>query len=359
MVAAMLRLYLSLILGVRMVSQEDLSAAEQAGVLTPEAVANLRNFVENRRGVKSAEEESFRLLTGFNDVFIVLASCLFLIALTYLVWGGMRIGGRVNIARLSLACIVLALGAWLLAEYFVKKKQLALPAIVLTALFVIGVAGLSVTFLESLSASSGVYNLTLVLLFALSFGLIAGLHWWRFRVPILPALSLGFLALLMLPHLYEEFISRNWAALLCGIAIFCLAVFLDSKDTQRKTRLSDTAFWLHLLAAPLVLFASFSLLDSTLGKHSGTIVWYAILIYVFFTLISLCIDRKAFMVSGVGFLLAAFVEFIARQNFQYSFAVMACTLGALLLLTAIFWQSLRRFALKLVTKSLHRFVPSV
>ena len=41
--------------------------------------------------------------------------------------------------------------------------------------------------------------------------------------------------------------------LLCGLAVFALAMRFDLSDPKRQTRRTDIAFWLHMLAAPLIV----------------------------------------------------------------------------------------------------------
>ena len=38
-----------------------------------------------------------------------------------------------------------------------------------------------------------------------------------------------------------------------GIIVFAVAMWFDSRDTERVSHLSDSAFWLHLLASPLLV----------------------------------------------------------------------------------------------------------
>src|SRR5205085_2327576 len=63
--------------------------------------------------------------TGFNDIFVTIGLALFLGALTYLMNGeGPAWTG-----------VVLAVASWALAEIFTRKKRMALPSIVLLAVF--------------------------------------------------------------------------------------------------------------------------------------------------------------------------------------------------------------------------------
>ena len=51
-----------------MYSESDIEAAITSGALTPQAAAALRASVAASREAPAVDEESFRLLTGFNDI---------------------------------------------------------------------------------------------------------------------------------------------------------------------------------------------------------------------------------------------------------------------------------------------------
>ena len=56
-----------------MYSESDLQDAVAAGALTPASAQALRDHVARLRA-SSVDEEHFRLLTGFNDIFVAIAS---------------------------------------------------------------------------------------------------------------------------------------------------------------------------------------------------------------------------------------------------------------------------------------------
>ena len=113
-----------------MYSESDIDDAVAAGALSSEAAWRFRRFAADRRAAPAADEEQFRLLTGFNDVFVSIAIALLLAAVA-------GIGGVVSPA---LGGAGVAGAAWLLAEYFTGKRRMALPSIILLIAFVGGVA---------------------------------------------------------------------------------------------------------------------------------------------------------------------------------------------------------------------------
>ena len=67
-----------------MYSETDLEAAIAGGVLTADQAAAFRNFVATGRQLPPADEEHFRLLTGFNDIFVAIAAAILLVAVSWI-----------------------------------------------------------------------------------------------------------------------------------------------------------------------------------------------------------------------------------------------------------------------------------
>ena len=59
-----------------MYSEDDITSAVQAGVLSAEGAAALGDFVARKRATSIVDEESFRLVTSFNDIFVAIACIL-------------------------------------------------------------------------------------------------------------------------------------------------------------------------------------------------------------------------------------------------------------------------------------------
>src|SRR6266550_1767627 len=79
-----------------MYSQQELDEAVASGAITAQAADALRDYVSTQRSVAIPDEEQFRLLTGFNDIFVSIAAAILLFAVG---WIGQRIG---EIAGLSI-----------------------------------------------------------------------------------------------------------------------------------------------------------------------------------------------------------------------------------------------------------------
>jgi hypothetical protein len=312
-----------------MYSEEDLNSAVAAGVLTEAAAAALRAHAAQRRPGPAADDEPFRLVTGFNDIFVVIA-CLLMLISGY--WIGSAFGLWVGPA-------VATAGAWLLAEVFVRRRHMALPAIVLLLAFVGG--------LFALGAVANVYAACALCVAG------AALHWWRFRVPITIAAGVGAalaLAGVAIMHLVPG--ADRYPLLLflaAGIVAFALALRWDASDTQRQTRRSDVAFWLHLLAAPLLVHPIFNLLKLSGDEASLLQIGAVAILYIAIAVVSLAIDRRAMMVSALAYVLYAFGELFKRYEvINQNFAITAAVIGGALLLLSAYWHPSRAFVLGFV-----------
>ncbi len=287
-----------------MIEDRDLDAAVAAGVLDAQARERLVGFTrDQRRVVVGPDEEQFRLLTGFNDIFVTIAVGLVLFA----------VGALCGQVSSALGAAAVAAASWGLAEYFTRQRRMALPSIVLLLTFVGGVmAALTGFFTDYTSFSWGgasqVVPLGIIAAAALTAG-AAWLHWRRFMVPITVAAGVGALVVMVLATLGATMAVSNTpmliAVVVCGLAVFALALWADARDRARVTRWSDVAFWLHLLAAPLIVHPVFSLagiMDATPPTGAALIV---VAVYVGLTLVALAIDRRALLVSALGYVIYA------------------------------------------------------
>ena len=243
-----------------MYSESDIDDAVKAGALSPAAAAALRDHTARRRAAPAADEEHFRLITGFNDIFVVAAAMLVLGAVG---WIGTKFDGALGGAGVGLA-------SWALAEYFTRRRRMALPSIFLLLTFAGGVFWCTARLLSD-EVGPEFFEQALAPA-ALIAALAAGLHWWRFRVPI--TVAAGAAALVATAFgLIVRWADDPMSVILpvmfvAGLGVFALAMRWDLSDTARTTRRSDVAFWLHLLAAPLMVHPVFSLVGS------GGPCWY-------------------------------------------------------------------------------------
>ena len=318
-----------------MYTNEDLDSAVQAKAITQESADALRAHVEQARAIPSIDEEHFRLVTGFNDIFVVIACALLLVSVG---WIGSTIAFVVG-------ALAVAASAWGLAEFFVRRRRMALPAIVLLLAFV-----------------GAIYSagMTLGVFFAPALAAIgAWVHWRRFHVPITVAAGVAPVVFLLTTMLTGALDAMGEVLLpltfVCGIAVFALAMRWDAQDKSRQTRASDVAFWLHLLAAPLLVHPVFTSLNA-LGSDADLMrVVVVAILYAVIALISLAVDRRALMVSALAYVLYAFSALLKDSGFvSLSFAITALIVGSGLLLLSAFWHPARIALLNRLPPSLRR-----
>lgn len=324
-----------------MYSESDLNAAVEAGALSPEAATALRNHVALSRAAPAVDEEHFKLLTGFNDIFVAIAIALLLVAIA-------QIGGWVSPI---LGGAAVAAASWGLAEYFTRTRRMALPSILLLLGFVGGVGATLVGVMTELNPDLPDQTDAIIASgIAFVVAIAAFLHWKRFMVPItvaagalaLVGTAVG-LALAAMPQLKEVI----WPIVLGGgVLVFLLAMAWDGSDLERRTRRSDVAFWLHLAAAPLIAHPVFQMLgvfDGTISPDRAAIV---LALYAGFAILALAIDRRALLVSSLGYVLyAMYTLFQTAGAIELSAAFTALVIGSALLMLSAFWQPMRRLVL--------------
>lgn len=337
--------------GPRVYTEDDLNAAIGLGIITREGAVGLKELVLSGRSEPLADEENFRLISGFNDIFVVIASIMLLTA----------VGWLLERPAPALAALTISAIAWGLSEYFVKQKRLALTAIVLLAAFAGGAFAAVGVFIENVFDPSAPYIFAPAFLFSAG---LTWLHWRRFRVPVTVAVgSAGVVGLtislmgMAWPDLFDSPLLAP-IILAAGLAVLALAIKWDSGDPFRRTRRADVAFWLHLLAAPLLVHPIFHII----GVFDGSIHFTKVLIilgtYIFLALVSLTLDRRALMVSSLIYVLYAFGSlFNSRHNLAEGFALSALLIGASLLLLAAFWRTARGLLLSALPEGLLDFVP--
>lgn len=346
------------------ISDRTVLIATERGVISPEQAERLRALeVELAPGTEAAlpppeDDERLRFITGFGDIFVTIGLALFLGALGYF-------GDVLGAAGMW---AVIGAASWLLAEFFTRVQRMALPSIVLLVVFCASVfmaastgLGSTLPLIPSL-ASLGEDPLTLALA-GLATLLAATLHYWRFRVPItlaagaaaVVAIVVGLVAAAA-PGGIEAAI--NPVLMVCGLCVFALAMRFDISDPQRLTRRTDIAFWLHLLAAPLIvhpLIRGFIWPDGAPGEASALPM---LAVFAGLGVVAVLIDRRALLVSGLAYAGIAFASLIKVSGFAGSSTPLTLfILGAFILLLSALWHPLRRAVLAVLPARLARRLP--
>ena len=340
-----------------MYSQQELDDAVASGVITAQAADALRAHIEKQRATAIPDEEQFRLITGFNDIFVAIAAAILLFAVG---WIGQSIGHSANLTLgdegpTFLAPLAVALTSWGLALYFTAKRRMALPSILLllgfvggtfaTALFAL-ILGVGPDNVDNNNALGGALAATS----AAIAGGAAWLHWRRFHVPITVAAGAAAVAGIIVGILVSALGQNAEQAknailglvLFLGIGVFMFAMWWDASDRARLTRRSDVAFWLHLLAAPMIVHPIFTLLGLNNGSASLGEGLVVIALYIALGLTALAVDRRALLVSALAYVLWALADLFKRFGaVELNIALTALVIGSALLLLSAFWHQAR------------------
>jgi len=373
-----------------MLRQEDLDAAVAEKIVTAAQALALADFAARRQRARDAligHEERFRFMRGFNDFFF--ATGVVMLGAGMLYFAGPGSGG-------NLAAAVMV---WGLAELLVRRMRLVLPGLLLACLFVAFVFRAApaeiikalmpdnVLISSALMAASRRGSLTwlemllggtrdvmippaVIALKALIAGGAAALFYARFRLPfaLLPVAASLVVAVMAATREIAGPAAQSLVLLLCGLAIFAAAMSFDMSDRERLTRRADCAFWLHLLAAPLIVHSLISMTVPSLSALSMTaaVALAIVAIACLLALAAVAIDWRALLVSTFSYLgiVIAYAITTARATAPADptavfFSTLA-VLGILVLGLGVGWQPLRRALLTLLpTAAVDRLPPAV
>jgi len=377
-------------------SEEDINSAVAAGALSAEAAADFRAHMTKMREMPRGSEENFRLINSFNDIFVAIGIVILLVAMGAVgqslantfapvvdPFVAMERSGGPSEAQVeawrnarslqsalgfTFSGLLIAGAAWPLAEFFARKRRMALPSILLLLAFVGGVffTGFGAGQALIIDGSERLGALIVAAAALIAAG-AAWLHYRRFMVPITVAAGTAAVAGTAI-SLVTAAIGPNFGdsetvlapVFVAGLAIFAFAMRWDVSDRERITRRSDVAFWLHLLAAPMIAHPVFALLGVTDGDNPGTVAAFGVLaIYVVFGLVALAVDRRALLVSALAYVLFA-LTFLFREfgAVELNFALTALVIGSALLSLSAFWQPIRRMVVGALPVTIQARLPA-
>ena len=364
-----------------MYSQQELDDAVAAGVISADAADALRSHIESQRSLSIPDEEQFRLITGFNDIFVSIAAAILLFAVGWIgQWIGQQTGLLISdhgeTGPSFLGPLFVAGTSWALALFFTAKRRMALPSILLLLAFVGAVLTTSGFLLVQAIGPDQFDNNTNDMLPAVVGGVSAAiaagaawLHWRKFHVPITIAAGAAAVAGLFLaivigivqPHDSEA--AKNLVLsfiLVLGVGVFLFAMWWDSSDRARTTRRSDVAFWLHLLAAPMIAHPIFTLMGLNSGAVNTGEALAVVGLYVLFGLTALAIDRRALLVSALAYVLYALTELFKQFGaVELNIALTALVIGSALLLLSAYWHQARKLVVTRLPSNLQERLPNL
>ncbi len=346
-------------------------------------------------------DEMLPFLNNFHDIFTTIGV---LILFTGLILGAVQFHDSLDLARAGVASELVSLGllglialiAWGLSALLVGRQRRILPGIVLCAVFVFCFGGLLVwlytSFIlplltevdpavafdhlsvfqeETVSAMLNELGWALrswPVMIGAFFVVAVGLYYVSFRLPFsggLLGVAIAALAasIWLVIDPYSFMVFNPLASLLMGLGLFLAGIVFDARDPARTTRLSGTGFWLHFFAAPVLLSAALTMAingvridpqDSFVGMiyfpeggedaAAMRAAVLTLLVIAVFALVSLLINRRALIVSGLlttGVALGVLVNQLGLDGAGV-LATTLLVLGGIVVLLGVAWTPVRR-----------------
>lgn len=328
---------------------KTLLKASDQGIITKEQVDLLMNFDINDSDYEDHSEEQLRFIRSFGDIFITLGIVFVSIAAAQFEYQ--------TVFKIIPIIVLIATTEWL-----VRVRRLALPGIALlisTLYFASQFSPLTKQILFPNGNNSLIAQFDLAELIILT--VVALLFYWRYRMPftLLP-IALGIIGTIT-SLMNIDIRQVQYLIIIYGLIVFAVAMWFDSRDTKRKTRLSDAAFWLHLLAAPLVVHGV--MVNLLVEAHS--LPYRELLIILFFSgffLIAMYVDRRAILVSSISYAIYAIVE-LAKNNqihIENMTLVIFVGFGIFIIVFGVYWYKIRAVIFgKFNNSKLSKYVPII
>jgi len=326
---------------------EQIKKALEAGIISQaQADDMLGNSNQSLSEAMIGQEDDMRFFRSFSDSFIGIGLIILMLgmaAMTRLFGGGVLFLG----SAFFVACM---------ANYFGRKKRAHLPTLILALTFLIFTQR---GFGELLGGSG-----TLAALITVG---AMGLFYWRIRLPFciaLIAISLVYLLFAILGQVAPDLTKSHLGAvlLLAGLGVFTAALAYDTRDVHRRTRFADNAFWLHFIAAPMIIHGlaimtvtlkadmimGFVPLVSLDRSDAGIMLFIVAII----TFIGLAINRRALIVSSFGYAIFALTYLVDGTGLGLgkSLTVALVAFGASIVFLGAGWHMARNVLIRFLPK---------
>lgn len=328
-------------------SVDDLRAAVQTGAISERQATAITALADARRGVREnmdGLDEPFELFRGFNEIFIVVG-----LTILYAGWAGVTGLSSIFNGGTSILAVYGVIGmvfVGVLARYFTLTRRMIAPSIALSIMF-----ALSAVQLGTSLASNGAEDALFVLIIAAVTTVLVFVYWMVFHVPFamfliglgvfvsaMAAASLGSSEIDSYTSLFLLSADGPFAFLTFALGIVGLIIALrfDMTDPHRVTRRSQNGFWLHIIAAPAIVnTVALTLFQSnSVGAQIALLLFLAVM-----ALFAVIIDRRSFLVSGVGYVVALVFTVIDDGSSGF---VAILILGVGMVALGAKWESLRR-----------------
>ena len=325
-----------------MLSRELLQKAADKNIIQSHQIEPLIRFIRDQETPADADnrEEPLKFIRSFGDVFITLGVVLLVIA--------------INMSALSgYFYLIPAVGFIAVAEWLVRVRRLALPGIALLT---------AILYFVNKAIAFDHENATIFGLAILS--LTSLLFYLRYKMPfsLLP-LAAGLVAIGII-QIGLDVIKHPIIFTGFGLIVFIVAMWFDVRDTARLSHLSDSAFWLHLLASPLMVHgAMVSMLFSdqawiqAIGKEVIIVTFFSAIL-----LLALLLDRRAMLISTQLYIIYALTQILQGQldSTQNILIYILMALGLFIIFFGTYWYKTRRLIFGFLSESvISRYIPDL
>ncbi|MHA1189861.1 MAG: hypothetical protein ACTSSQ_05300 [Alphaproteobacteria bacterium] len=354
----------------------DLDSAVERGIVSAEQAARLAELGRDEGtqslapdaeqladGEFDRDDEGFRFIAGFADIFLAIG----VVMLLY----GFSASNLTATMGGHLATIAVI---WGLSEILATRLRRALPSMILAVALVFQAVSLCAVYVLGNRISDPLFlrqwsdvNIPILWL-SLAALLAAVIHFWRFRLPFSLALIGIAIASLVVSLSYivlgGDMVSYIVPILfLTGLAFFAAAMRFDMADIQRTSRLSDNAFWLHIIASPLIVHSLMWQSAIWLGAGDpklwfsrqpgesfafpeilSTLAIVVLLIFAVLIVVALVIDRRAMLVSSLIYVSLAVSYYVTQQGAAAGAVTYTpIIIGIGIIAVGIGWRPMRRF----------------
>lgn len=331
-----------------MISKSILEKAVNKNILTSDQVEPLHQFLLQQEETvvdqspvnKLQQQEPLRFIRSFGDVFITLGIVLMVIAINMT-----SVSGYYYLVPIAIFIV--------LAEWLVGVRKLVLPgmAILISILYFVNRA------MNIQHDDASMIGLAIVCITSLLFYL-------RYRMPfsLLP-LSAG-LVIMATMQIGLDVLKTPVIFALFGLLVFVVALWFDSRDTQRISHMSDSGFWLHLVAAPLIVHG---VMASMLTSNSGVVEMLGkeviiIAFFIVFFFVALLIDRRAMLVATQLYVIYSLTQLLrsSLDNVENITIYVLILFGIFIIYFGTYWYKTRRLVFGfLADHPLSRFIPDL
>ncbi|MBF9035955.1 hypothetical protein HKCCE2091_17035 [Rhodobacterales bacterium HKCCE2091] len=335
------------------ITRDDIRAAVAAGMISEAQAASIVTLSDDRRGARahlSGLDEPFELFRGFNEIFIVVGLVILYAGYTGLTGIGLITSDAGYIGTIVFG-FVGAVAVALLARYFTVTRRMVAPSIALVIMFALSIWQIGLGIGWTFDATAPQFFTVAAALTTLA---LVG-YYLCFRVPFAMALiALGVFMTTFgivtldgtLPDDPRDFFLLSAGGpfaiitVILGLIGFAVAMWFDMGDPHRVSLRSRAGFWLHVIAAPAIVnTVALTLFETGSLTAQAIIVLFVALLAV----VAVVIDRRSFLVSGVGYIVAVVFTVLEGNGFL---AILALGLGLVLL--GAKWEVLRRWLMDLL-----------